>query len=239
MRSLNPGIKLLATVMASLMLSLTYNVPVNLVVAASCLLVTLLTPGVNRRRLALTMVPFALTALAFFTTGLFFGTAGDASGVQTSAFGQRTLYATDWTTAMQLASRVLAYGGLGVLFAFTSNAFELVMSLMQQFRLPPKFAYGVLAAYHFFPVVTEEFSVVGAALKVRGVRASPFSTKRLLPMLAHALERSESLAMAMESRGFEDGAPRRVAFRVPVRARAVFFLVAVPAAIAAGLTLLR
>ena len=171
MRSLNPGIKLLATVMASLMLSLTYNVPVNLVVAASCLLVTPLTPGVNRRRLALTMVPFALTALAFFTTGLFFGTAGDASGVQTSAFGQRTLYATDWTTAMQLASRVLAYGGLGVLFAFTSNAFELVMSLMQQFRLPPKFAYGVLAAYHFFPVVTEEFTVVGAALKVRGVRA--------------------------------------------------------------------
>ena len=154
-----------------------------------------------------------------------------------AAFGQRTLFATNWTQGLQLASRILAYGGFGMSFAFTSNAFELVMSLMQQFRLPPKFAYGVLAAYHFFPVVREEFGIVGAALRVRGVKASPFSTKRLLPMMAHALERSESLAMAMESRGFEGPAPRRVAFRVPVRARDVAFLVGVPAAVIAGLIL--
>lgn len=243
MRHVNPGVKLVTLIIASLMLSLTYNVRVNLAVFAVALVATVATPGVNRRRLALAMLPFALTALAFFTTGLFFGAGGtsnaEAVGVSTSAFGQRTLLASDWTTAMQLASRVLAYGGLGMLFAFTSNAFELVMSLMQQFHLPPKFAYGILAAYHFFPVVREEFATVGAALKVRGITASPFSTKRLLPMLAHAIERSESLAMAMESRGFEDGAPRQVAFRVPLRARDIVFAVGVIGLIAAGLLLVR
>lgn len=241
MRSINPGVKLATLIVASLMLSLTYNVAVNVAVCLACLVATVATSGVNRRRLALALLPFFLTALAFFTTGLFFGAGGagnaEAVGVSTSVFGQRTLLATDWTTAMQLASRVLAYGGLGMLFAFTSNAFELVMSLMQQFRLPPKFAYGILAAYHFFPVVREEFGTVGAALKVRGVKAGPFSTRRLLPMLAHALERSESLAMAMESRGFENDAPRRVAFRVPLRARDVAFALGVLAAIAAGLML--
>ena len=188
MRSINPGVKLATLIVASLMLSLTYNVAVNVAVCLACLVATVATSGVNRRRLALALLPFFLTALAFFTTGLFFGAGGagnaEAVGVSTSVFGQRTLLATDWTTAMQLASRVLAYGGLGMLFAFTSNAFELVMSLMQQFRLPPKFAYGILAAYHFFPVVREEFGTVGAALKVRGVKAGPFSTRRLLPMLA-------------------------------------------------------
>ena len=239
MRTINPGFKLLALVIASLALSVTFNVAVNLAVAAAGLALTVATPGVNLRRFALSMVPFALTALAFFTAGLFFGRGGGAAGdeVAMAAFGQRTLFATNWTQGLQLSSRILAYGGLGALFAFTSNAFELVMSLMQQFRLPPKFAYGVLAAYHFFPVVREEFGVVGAALKVRGVKASPFSTKRLLPMMAHALERSESLAMAMESRGFEGPAPRRTAFRVPVRARDVAFLVGVPALVIAGLVL--
>ena len=70
--------------------------------------------------------------------------------MELSLFGQDTLYAGNLTTAMQLSSRILAYGSLGILYAFTSDAFELVMSLMQQFHLPPKFAYGILAAYHFF-----------------------------------------------------------------------------------------
>ena len=62
-----------------------------------------------------------------------------------------------------------------------------------------------------------------------------FSTRRLFPMLAHALERSESLAMAMESRGFESRQPRAVAFRVPLRAVDFLFLIGLNGALAAGL----
>ena len=237
MNRLNPGYKLLTLILASVILSLTYNTRVNLLCAALALTATLCTRGVNRRRLALAMLPFLLTALGMFMTGLFFATGGE-EGVAVSAFGQRTLYATSIATALQLSSRVLAFGGLGMLFAFTTNSMELIMSLMQQFRLSPKFAYGILAAYHFFPVVRSEYAVVGAALKVRGVKAGPFSPKRLFPMLAHALERSESLAMAMESRGFESGRKRGVAFRVEVRPADFVFLICVPAALLAALALL-
>lgn len=237
MKKLNPGYKLLTLIIASLLLSVTFHTPLNLLVAAVSLLAAFLTPGVNRKRLALALIPFLLTAAGMFTAGLFFSNGGQ-EGVEVMLFGQPALYASNLVTAAQLSSRVLAYGGLGMLFAFTTNSMDLVMSLMQQFHLPPKFAYGVLAAYHFFPVVREEYAIVGAALQVRGIKAWPFSTKRLLPMLAHALERSESLAMAMESRGFESGAPRRRAFQVPFRPVDILFLAGVNAALVAGLVLL-
>ena len=74
-----------------------------------------LTPGVNRKRLSLTLIPFVLTAAGLFTAGLFFSSGGQ-EGVEVSALGQRTLYATNWVTAAQLPPG-FAYGGLGLLFA--------------------------------------------------------------------------------------------------------------------------
>jgi len=239
MKSLNPGYKLLTLMIASLLLSVTFHVRLNLLIAAASFLVTFCTPGVNRRRLLLGLLPFFLAALGMFTAGLCFGADGGNQGVEVTMFGQRTLYASSLTTAMQLSSRILAYGGLGMLYAFTSNAFELVMSLMQQFHLPPKFAYGILAAYHFFPVVKEEYGIVGAALKVRGVKAGPFSAKRLFPMLVQAMERSESLAMAMESRGFQEKVPRAAAFKTDLRWVDFLFLFGLNGLILAGLCLLQ
>lgn len=236
MHKLNPGYKLLTLIIASLLLSLTYNIKVNLLVTLICFLITIITPGVNRKRLLLALLPFLLAALGMFTTGLLHGDTG-TTGVELAVTGQRVLTATNITSGLQLASRVLAFGGVGMLFAFTSNSMDLIMSLMQQFHLPPKFAYGILAAYHFFPVVRSEFEIVGAALRLRGVKASPFSPKRLFPMLVHALERSEGLAMAMESRGFESGQPRAVAFRVPLRWWDFLFLFGFNGIIAAGLLL--
>lgn len=237
MRKLNPGYKLLTLIIASLLLSVTFHVELNLLVCLLSLLTILFTHGVNRKRLLLTLIPFLLTAAGLFTAGLFFS-AGGQEGVEVTVLGQRTLYATNLLTAAQLSSRILAYGGLGLLFAFTTDSMELVMSLMQQFHLPPKFAYGILAAYHFFPIVREEYRTVGASLQVRGVKAGPFSPKRLFPMLAHALERSESLAMAMESRGFENKKPRAVAFRVELKGIDFVFLIGLNAALAAGLIFL-
>ena len=240
MKTINPGMKMLSVIIASLLLSVTFNIRLNVLVCAVCLTVTFLTPGVNRRKLLVTMLPFLIAAWGMFMAGLIFGRHGDSNaGVELTVFGQRTLFASGIKTGMQLASRILAYGGLGLLYAFTSDAFALIMSLMQQFRLPPKFAYGILAAYHFFPVIHEEYGIVGAAMKVRGAKGGPLSTKRLIPMLVQAMERSSSLAMAMESRGFENGAPRSVAFRVPLRARDGIFLVVLNALIIAGLIFIR
>jgi energy-coupling factor transporter transmembrane protein EcfT len=229
---LNPGYKFLTLLMASLILSATHNARLNLSVFVLCLAATALTPSVNRRRLALGLLPFLLTAAGMFMSGFLFP-AAPAANLAASA-GERAVYVTSWDSALKLSSRVLAFGGIGLLFALTTNSMDFIMSLTQQFRLSPKFAYGLLAAYHFFPVVREEYGIVRSALAVRGVKTWPFSKKRLLPMLIHAFERSESVAMAMESRGFDGAAPRGVAFPSRARKADFVFMFAVTAGVAAG-----
>ena len=76
MRRLNPGYKLLSLIIASLLLSVTFHTRLNLLVCGTSLLAAYLTPGVNRKRLSLTLIPFVLTAAGLFTAGLFFSSGG-------------------------------------------------------------------------------------------------------------------------------------------------------------------
>jgi energy-coupling factor transport system permease protein len=57
-------------------------------------------------------------------------------------------------------------------------------------------------------------------------------------MLVQAMERSESLAMAMESRGFQENVPRAVAFRTRVRPADYLFLIGLNGCILLGLIFL-
>jgi len=237
MKQLNPGYKFLTILIATLLLSLTYRTLVNTVVFAVTVSIVLLTPGVNRKRMFFAFLPVLLTAAGLFMSGLLFPAEG-AGEITVSVFGQTTLYATSLNSALLLATRVLAFAGIGMMFALTTDAEEFIISLMQQFRLPPKFAYGILAAYHFFPVVISEYEIVRQALLMRGVKAGPFSRKRMFPMLVHALERSESLAMAMESRGFDGNAPRSTAHKIPLRTIDFIFLVGVNGALLLAIFLL-
>jgi len=212
MDKLNPGYKFLFLLLVSLILSFTYKIWLNLTVFLVCILATALTSSVNKKRMLLGMLPFALTAAGMYMSGMIFPAEG---GEYTGSWGLAYVSATSMTSAVQLSTRVLAFGGIGILFALTTDPEEFAMSLMRQFHLPPKFAYGLLAAYHFFPVVRNEYDIVRAALKVRGVKAPLFSSKCLVPMLVHAFKRSESIAMAMESRGFYSEGERGDAFSEP------------------------
>ena len=113
MRRLNPGYKLLSLIIASLLLSVTFHTRLNLLVCGTSLLAAYLTPGgLTEKRLSLTLIPFVLTAAGLFTAGLFFSSGGQ-EGVEVSALGQRTLYATNWVTAAQLSSRVFGLRRFG------------------------------------------------------------------------------------------------------------------------------
>ncbi|WP_370826475.1 hypothetical protein [Fournierella massiliensis] len=89
MRALNPAYKLLTLIIASLMLSVTYNTRLDLVVAGCCFLVTLCTPRVDRKFLFISLTPFLIAAFGMFMTGLLFPSQAAAQGVETAVFGQR------------------------------------------------------------------------------------------------------------------------------------------------------
>ena len=204
MKSLNPACKLIGLVVPTLLLAGLHHPAVNLAVFAVCLAALLLSRA-NVKVLAGALLPVLLVAVGMFSTGYHFH-AG--AGMPINAAAQALTGAAVWN-GLVLGSRVLAFAGLGLLFVLTTDRILLVRSLQQQLRLPPVFAYGLLAAWGILPNMMEEYKRTRAAFAARGIRVFPVKSVRW----------SEELSIAMESRGFDGRAPRTCS--QPLRLRPV------------------
>lgn len=210
MRTLNPACKFVSLLAVTLVLAAVRNPVLNLLVFGVSLL-AMAAARVRRKTLALLLAPVCLAAVGMFFTGYRFS-AGSSMPVRASGFllGDSAL----WNGLAQ-ASRVLVYGGLGGLFALTTDRILLVRSFQTQFHLPQVFAYGLLAAWGIFPHMVREYRRTRAAFRARGIRTFPVSPRLLTPLLVKSVRWSEELAIAMESKGFS-GSASRTTFR-PVR----------------------
>lgn len=108
-----------------------------------------------------------------------------------------------------LMLRLLAVALSGLLATATSDPTDVADSLIQQARVSPRFAIGVLAALRLLPLLARESQVIGMARRARGVAAggSPIAAVRLfgsrmLSLLVGAIRRGSRMALAMEARGF-------------------------------------
>ncbi|WP_258111750.1 ATP-binding cassette domain-containing protein [Alicyclobacillus sp. SP_1] len=144
-----------------------------------------------------------------------------------------------------LACRMTGAVALGFLFLVSLDITDLTVGLTKDFRLPPKFAYGLLAGFRVMPLFQTEWQKIRQARKVRGkdprtplVRAATFA----LPILAQAVRMSERVAIAMEARGLVQeaslSAKHRTFFRaVRVRTRDWVVAVLLPLSVALLLVL--
>ena len=210
MKSLNPACKLIGLVVPTLLLAGLHHPAVNLAVFAVCL-----AARANVKVLAGALLPVLLVAVGMFSTGYHFH-AG--AGMPINAAAQALTGAAVWN-GLVLGSRVLAFAGLGLLFVLTTDRILLVRSLQQQLRLPPVFAYGLLAAWGILPNMMEEYKRTRAAFAARGIRVFPVSPALLKPLLVKSVRWSEELSIAMESRGFDGRVPRTCS--QPLRLRPV------------------
>lgn len=156
--------------------------------------------GVAPRDLLRRTWPLLVAAVSVGVVNAVFGVSGTQSGVA-------------------LGLRALAVALPGVLVLATTDPVDLADSLVQQLRVPAKFAYGTLAALRLLPLLAQEWDVIGMARRARGVEAgrSPFAALRLfaskvVTLLVVAIRRGTRLATAMDARGFD-------ADRVRTRAR--------------------
>jgi energy-coupling factor transport system permease protein len=107
-----------------------------------------------------------------------------------------------------LSLRLLAIALAGLLATATSQPTELADALVQQLRVSPRFAIGVLAALRLLPLLGQEWQTIAMARRARGVEArGPISAVRLfanqlLALLVGAVRRGTRMARAMEARGF-------------------------------------
>ena len=151
------------------------------------------------------LVGLAVIAIAAFNVVF----AAEQLGPEAIAVGPVRIGAETLVNGLGLGLRLLAIVLSGLLATATTQPTDLADSLVQQLRVSPRFAVGVLAALRLLPILSREWQILAMARRARGVEAgrSPVAAVRLfagqlLALLVTAIRRATRMALAMEARGF-------------------------------------
>jgi energy-coupling factor transport system permease protein len=156
----------------------------------------------------------ALLWLAALAVGVFnavFAAANvDPAAAELARIGPLRLTEAGVIGGIGLAARIVAIAAVGVVFAQTTDSTRLVDALVQQARVPDRFAYGALAAYQAVPRLSLDLTGLREARRLRGLR-SPVHPRILVGLLVLAIRHGDRMALAMDARGFGSGP--RTAYR--------------------------
>jgi energy-coupling factor transport system permease protein len=146
--------------------------------------------------------------VAALSVGLFnavFAAANvDPAAAEVARIGSLRLTEAGLMGGLGLAARIVAVAVVGVVFAQTTDSTRLVDALVQQARLPDRFAYGALAAYQAVPRFAEDLTTLRQARRIRGLRGS-WHPRLAIGLLVLAIRHGDRLALAMDARGFGSG----------------------------------
>jgi energy-coupling factor transport system permease protein len=192
-------------------------VPARLAIAAVVALA--LWSGLPLRRIPGRMAPlaFAILSLTAFSI-LLSGSNADRSLTAVLELGPVRVTGPAIAAGLAIGLRVVVIGLTTLLVVGPSDPTRLADSMVQQWHVPDRFAYGSLAALRVAPFMAGDWAMVGAARRLRGLQPrGPVSrihdaADRILVMLVSAIRRAERLALAMDARGFDSGT-RRTHFR--------------------------
>ncbi len=188
-------------------------VPARLLVAGIVTLV--LWSGLPLRRVPARLAPLgvAIVGLAGFSI-LLSPANGDPGLAAVAALGPVRITAPALAAGLAIGLRIVVIGLTSLLVIAPSDPTRLADSLVQQWRVPDRFAYSTLAALRVAPFMAGDWATIGAARRLRGLtgggplRRLREAGDRLLVMLVAAIRRAERMALAMDARGFDSGIPR-------------------------------
>ncbi|MCT3400712.1 energy-coupling factor transporter transmembrane component T family protein [Lentilactobacillus hilgardii] len=185
---MNPGMKLLLVVLIALEISFTQSLIVNVILIAISF-VYVMVKRMNFKTLFLLIFWPLFPALGLFVSQWLYGSDGIHF-------------------AWVLFTRIYAYVFLGATFTLTSSITDLALTLEQDFRLPSKFAYGVLAAFNLMPKIREEVQIIKTSALMRGEVFHVWSPNLYFKAILSSIQWSQNLAEAMTSHGFVEDEPR-------------------------------
>ena len=194
---INPLYKFVFIILFSTVLTFIHGLWINVAVFGGSLLLLILGCRPKQWLKALKfLLPVCILAFSLFMSGVHFGVDSN------SELGQVSFENTQ--NGLQMATRVLAFSGLGLLLALTTDSQELMKRLQKDAKLPRKFAYGMLCAVNLLPHIKQEFRNARIAFLVRGEGVGFLYAKPIFAMLVNCFKWSESLSIAMISKGFCD-----------------------------------
>ncbi|MCP3028900.1 energy-coupling factor transporter transmembrane protein EcfT [Halobacillus sp. A5] len=208
LHNVNPSVKALTILGLVFVLAFLFDPITPLLYVVWTVLITMLFGSFRKKYYFIYLFTFFIFAFGMLWSSIAFADAPGSPADQISLLGIG-VPREDLLTALSLSLRIIAFASLSLLFIFTTNMVQFILSLIQQLKLPPKLAYGILAGYRSLPLMKTEFQQIRAAHRIRGMNhASTFKEKVkqykrfVIPLLAGAIRKAERTAIAMESKGF-------------------------------------
>ena len=121
-----------------------------------------------------------------------------------------------FSVALELSSRILALGLVGISLSTSIEKNEFVASLIQQLKVPVAIAYSILVAINFLTLIQTEYEQSKLALQIRGISGSGVYLKALTTMMIRLMRQSEYTAMAMELRGFSVNRVQKIQLEISI-----------------------
>ena len=207
------------------------RVPAVLLVAAVGALAAL--SGLPLRASIRRLAPLILAAggLALLTL-LVHPSRSDPAAATLATLGPFRITVAAASAALALALRLALIAVASLLVFGPSDPTTFADSLVQQWHVPDRFAYGTLAALRIAPYLAADWSSTRAVRRLRGIEArGPVASarvvaSRLLALLVSAVRRGERMALAMDARGFDAGRQRTHYRPIRLGVRDVAILVA-------------
>lgn len=193
-----------------------HNINVMVPLVLALILMLFLGSGQPISRVLLFLIPFLFVFVSTGASMIMFG-KGETLWWQ---WGPVIISKESFFRGMHVGFRAFSFGLIGLLFALTTRPVLLFYSMMQQLKLPPRYAYSFMASLRILPLMLEEFKTLKQAYKVRGIQLMKswnglMEGVRLyaIPLLAQSIRRAQRIAVAMEARRFNNSKNRTYYYR--------------------------
>ncbi|MGM0837773.1 MAG: energy-coupling factor transporter transmembrane component T family protein [Bacillota bacterium] len=227
MHGVNPSLKLLIMLLVFIGIMFIHNVDVIAYVTLLFLLVFLASIRYPVKIKVILLLPILFIFLTSSLAMIMFG-KGDTTWLR---FGLIHVTEESFFRGVHLGLRSMVFAFCGLLFALTTKPVLLFYSLMQQGKLPPRFAYGFMAGVRLLPIMVEEYLTLRNALLVRGVEqkkglsALIYKIKLFsIPLLSQSIRRAHRVAVAMEAKRFSRQKERTYYYRTGFSKKDIWFV---------------
>jgi energy-coupling factor transport system permease protein len=223
----SPVVKLGVAIVWLIGLAVTLHPLPPVILAAVALAAGLTVGSIPPLILGRTLAPVWLAALAIGLSNMLFSTAnGDPTTTTLLQVGPIRIAQEAYVAGVSIMLRVAAIACVGAVFALTTDSTRLADALVQQARVPARFAYGALAAYGAIPRLSEDLATLRQARRIRGLRGG-WHPSLFVGLLVLAIRHADRMAVSMDARAFGFGV--RSHYR-EIRWTAIDLVVAVAAA---------
>lgn len=201
----SPVVKLGIAIIWLIGLAVTLHPLPPVILAGVALAAGLTIGGIPPLVLGRTLAPVWLAALAIGLSNMLFSTAnGDPTTTTLLQIGPIRIAQEAFVAGVSIMLRVAAIACVGAVFALTTDPTRLADSLVQQARVPARFAYGALAAYGAIPRLSEDLATLRQARRIRGLRAG-WHPSLFVGLLVLAIRHADRMAVSMDARAFGSG----------------------------------